>query len=143
MRLELDVVRAGLPGRVLEHEPARDVRAAMGELHRHGRTERMADEGVDRRDRERLDGRRHVGREALGGGHAVDPRARAVAAQVDRDDAPATIRQRGTDAPPGSPPAGDAVDENGDRRGIGGAASVRAGGHSCVASRFDCDIGRS
>ena len=87
----------------------------------------MADERVDRHDRERLDGRGQVVRETLGGGNALDPRAAAVAAQVDGDHAPATIGQRGADAPPGSPPAGDAVDEDGNRRGCAGIGRAGRG----------------
>ncbi len=82
----------------------------------------MPDQEIDRRDADALQRDREVGREGLRRGDPVDRRALPVSALIDCDHAPAAVGEGRADAPPGAPPAGDAVDEHGDprrRAGIG------------------------
>jgi hypothetical protein len=118
--LILEVAGTGVVRRILDHEPMRDLRAAVDELHRHRRAERVRHQEVDGDHAEALERGREVVREALGGRCAIDRRARAMAALVNRHHPPSMAGQRRPDPPPGPPPAGDAVDEHGDRRASAG-----------------------
>jgi hypothetical protein len=100
--------------RILEHEMLDEIGVPGGDLCADGATEGVPDEQVRRRAR-RLDDRGDVIGEVADRRPAVEPRARPMAPQVDRDDPPATVRERRADAPPCLPPPGDAVDEDGER----------------------------
>ena len=132
--LVINVVHPVPARRILGHQSSGDPGPARHQLDADGGAERMADQEIHRCDSEAVQRGREISGEGCRGGDAVDRRALPVSALIDGDHAPAAIGKGRADAPPGSPPAGDAVDEHGNRRG---RAGIGASGWPFVRCEHD------